>query len=395
MTTPAVNRSERIPAPTLLYLYDASSGAWIPWSRGNQNFMFVAETRPASQSSRLGTDGWRNPTAWSHTYEVIHLSSSVTVVSTRRDTGVPFTTNTGPLVSVEAVPFMSKVSSPPSWMRDSAVARCYAKLKNEGFNAATNLYERKQTESLIVDTMKFIGGTVKAFRRAQPKNWLRVVRTQTLGKWRHYPDEWLKVCYGWNPAMSDVQDACQKLVPKNPPPDRLKVSGRVRQRQNTSVNTWVDDLHGSFNCACEDTFEVRVVCFFEMDNPLLASFSSLGLTNPLELVWEELPYSFVVDWFLPIGPWLSNLDAGLGWRFKSGTVTEWSVRESRGRGEFVGTPTLTGYLTNCEGSARGMRMNRSVLTSAPAVGIPRFKNPVSLLHLSEGLSLLAGAFRHT
>jgi hypothetical protein len=32
---------------------------------------------------------------------------------------------------------------------------------------------------------------------------------------------------------------------------------------------------------------------------------SLGLVNPAEIAWEVVPYSFVVDWFLPIGSYIS------------------------------------------------------------------------------------------
>jgi len=32
---------------------------------------------------------------------------------------------------------------------------------------------------------------------------------------------------------------------------------------------------------------------------------SLGLVDPVQIAWEVVPYSFVVDWFLPIGTYLS------------------------------------------------------------------------------------------
>jgi hypothetical protein len=36
---------------------------------------------------------------------------------------------------------------------------------------------------------------------------------------------------------------------------------------------------------------------------------NLGLTDPLSVAWELIPYSFVVDWFVPIGTYLDNLNA--------------------------------------------------------------------------------------
>jgi hypothetical protein len=41
----------------------------------------------------------------------------------------------------------------------------------------------------------------------------------------------------------------------------------------------------------------------------LAAFSSaLGLNNPAAIVWEAIPYSFVVDWFTNIGSWANQLE---------------------------------------------------------------------------------------
>lgn len=34
----------------------------------------------------------------------------------------------------------------------------------------------------------------------------------------------------------------------------------------------------------------------------------LGFTNPAAVLWEATPFSFVVDWFLPIGDYLKTLD---------------------------------------------------------------------------------------
>jgi hypothetical protein len=35
---------------------------------------------------------------------------------------------------------------------------------------------------------------------------------------------------------------------------------------------------------------------------------SLGVTKPLSIIWEAIPFSFVVDWFVRVGDWLSSLE---------------------------------------------------------------------------------------
>lgn len=43
-----------------------------------------------------------------------------------------------------------------------------------------------------------------------------------------------------------------------------------------------------------------------------------GLLNPLSVAWELMPLSFVADWFLPIGSYLSGFDANLRFDVTSG-----------------------------------------------------------------------------
>lgn len=40
----------------------------------------------------------------------------------------------------------------------------------------------------------------------------------------------------------------------------------------------------------------------------MSAARQLGLVDPATVVWELIPYSFVVDWFLPIGSYLENLN---------------------------------------------------------------------------------------
>jgi hypothetical protein len=48
--------------------------------------------------------------------------------------------------------------------------------------------------------------------------------------------------------------------------------------------------------------------------------NQLGLLNPLSFAWEITPWSFVVDWLIPIGPVLSALTAPVGLNFISGST---------------------------------------------------------------------------
>jgi len=57
---------------------------------------------------------------------------------------------------------------------------------------------------------------------------------------------------------------------------------------------------------------------YEVDDTRLANLDDWGITNPALLAWELVPYSFVVDWFYPVGDWLSQVGYSLGLYFVRG-----------------------------------------------------------------------------
>jgi hypothetical protein len=135
-----------------------------------------------------------------------------------------------------------------------------------------------------------------------------------------------------------------------------------------------------------------------LSNPKLAELSSLGLINPLEIVWEVLRYSFVVDWFLPVGEWLGSLTADVGYTFYGGSLSKISrmvevpytfqIEDVTYGG--IRTRVINGTSFNCH--AESYNFVRTCYGSSPVPGL-HFKNPLSALHMMNGLSLLVQAFK--
>lgn len=48
---------------------------------------------------------------------------------------------------------------------------------------------------------------------------------------------------------------------------------------------------------------------FKLENEIGAFMASIGIVPSLNTVWELIPFSFVVDWFIPIGKFLSRFNA--------------------------------------------------------------------------------------
>lgn len=122
-------------------------------------------------------------------------------------------------------------------------------------------------------------------------------------KSRQFLDNWMAYRYGWVPTISDLYNHADAI--KNPPKDSYVIA---RGSGSWSNRTVPYDSKMRSSGAARVTIKARVV----VSNPVLARLNQFGVLNPLEVAWELVPYSFVVDWFVGVGDYLSNLSAFVG-----------------------------------------------------------------------------------
>lgn len=110
----------------------------------------------------------------------------------------------------------------------------------------------------------------------------------------------LSLVYGWLPLLSDVKAACDALEVLANPPRRSSITVS-RNRSGDQDGSQSPSL---YSCIGRRRSSVQIIYRMEEE---LSQARSLGLLDPASVVWELVPYSFVVDWFVPIGTYLSNL----------------------------------------------------------------------------------------
>lgn len=204
-------------------------------------------------------------------------------------------------------------------------------------------------------------------------------------KYRDDIDNWLELQYGWKPLLMDVHGAVQALAERDYHEHLITAKGVCRIPWNESLFTG-----GEYPCLLETkgwegTFVRLDACLADEQ---LDRVRNLGLSNPLEITWEVVPFSFIVDWFLPIGDAISALDYALGLRFLSGSVTH-RRDATTVTSEGLFPPTYSGHWS---GKVRQMHLRRDVLSSFPFPARPTVKNPVSYGHMANALSLLVSVF---
>jgi hypothetical protein len=116
----------------------------------------------------------------------------------------------------------------------------------------------------------------------------------------------------------------------------------------------------------------------------------LGLTNPLNVAWELVPFSFVVDWFIPIGSFFDGLVPPQGVSRVKGVSSYRGEFEGRGRAKwnFPVPPNTRDGESEHKGSWTSRFKGRSPMTSFPRYHLVGADFSLSKTQIASGLSLL-------
>lgn len=278
-------------------------------------------------------------------------------------------------------------------LKARAEIQAYQKLKEQKVNLSVMAAEARKTASMMGDVGMTLARAAIAVRKGRFRQAARILRTDVPRQ----PGNWLEWRYGWVPFCSELYGSIDALASSRINP--------VGWMQSVKGVVWEPITHRevkSGTLSVEHTSKGRMGAFVRLDveptNSFLQTLGSVGVINPLDLAWELLPYSFVVDWFLPIGDWLNVLDAHAGYRFKSGSCT--IKEELEGRGEL--RPGLGGSSETwiqdgpCYASGHWCRrvfLERTVYTSFPLPRLPRPRLGINLTRFADAMSLLSQALK--
>lgn len=283
---------------------------------------------------------------------------------------------------------------------NASISKALQNLKNQNINISVFVAELNKTAEMIDKRFIRIALQVFKYRREFPKLWDKVVLLQSgrlpRFRWCEIPRNWLEMQYGWKPLMGDIQGAINEMARHGVTREASITAHGSYTRKAVITIPGVPVGWGSMpwsGVEVELTETAKTYFYFVLNSLKLRNTQELGLINPAEVVWELLPYSFVVDWAIPVGSWLSGLTADVGLTYKSGCTS------SRVTGRIVnvlkphdGSHTK---LLSFSGRFNLAQMKYFRRVVYPTLPVPGFyvKNPVSKLHVLNGLALLSQAFR--
>lgn len=210
-------------------------------------------------------------------------------------------------------------------------------------------------------------------------------------------DTWLEYTYAWKPLLSDLYanaEATASLVVGAGSAWRYctvrATSERESFKETVRGQTRVRDRKVSRRWGAMGVQ-------FRIPDGSLNIATAFGLNNPLTVAWELVPFSFVVDWFLPLGNAIASLTAFSGLEFKSGWKSTRHFRLNTrellpGPAYTTGGVQYTVLKSNVKGSQTEHGQERSVLSSFPSFGFPKWKDPRSFAHAASAVSLLQSLF---
>lgn len=222
---------------------------------------------------------------------------------------------------------------------NSARSKLLDKVKGSSALVAVNYVERQRSVDMIANRVNQMWRFTKALKsgdiygaarqlnlsgaeippRLRPKARQRGGSSKSTPKkraWRNsreFGNAFLEYHFGWEPLMRDIF-TCVNLLSDPIPCTSFTVKGRSiavdRERlwrgKPANHEYSIERVKGSVRASVSGEFSVT--------NPDLYLANRLGVVNPATVVWELVPFSFVIDWFINVNEFLDSFSDLTGLR---------------------------------------------------------------------------------
>lgn len=297
-----------------------------------------------------------------------------------------------------------------------AKSKLISDIKGMKVNLAQAFAERKQTARLIADSAKKVAdavrylkkgnlsaaaaavGAPKPSKRAAGRYRSSIIAARKAAKPRKAMDKALSrgvlsIQYGWRPLLNDIYGSYEQLESKEHQEIYFirKSSGFISH----AIDQW--DTVGMSRVKTSAWVERKVYLkvMYAISRLEARTMAQVGISNPALVAWELVPWSFIIDWFIPIGNYISSLDATTGLHFVGGSASTRTYGEMKKHQtwDFWTMGAYVNYSTHYTGAASATYewndLFRVPLTAFPTVQFPDFKSPVSMEHALNAISLLS------
>ncbi len=282
--------------------------------------------------------------------------------------------------------------------RISAIANLNNSMRGSQFSLGVTMLEGRKTINFIALSAKRIIDAYKLVRKGRfakaadvlsmPKissRQKRRMRSQLRRGTQGFTDNWLAYRYGVRPLVFDVYnsiDAYHTLALSNL--DDIRYKGFSRKQLSSISGFATNEIRARSN------FNISAAC---TDRTNLA-VSTLGLDNPLLIAWELIPFSFIFDWFVPVGTWLEAMKTPSGFLYNNGSEGTWYKHSGNYFQPASTSGSLSGYYYSETGPKTAVYdredFQRTVLSDFPSPsGPPSVEALSNALNLSKAIDAVS------
>ncbi len=281
-------------------------------------------------------------------------------------------------------------------------------------NLAQDLAQYGQLQRLVVSTANRFHGAVLALRKRDKSAAIDALLTgrsiKSIKKSRRgatysgtLASNWLELQYAWKPLLKDIEGLIQLQKQYfNRSASEVKVIRASARVERNSTSLVPHNLMQPADKAKYPGFgqhsSLTLVKFgmrYRLRNESLSYLSQTGFTNPINLAWEVLPFSFVYDWFHPLGPYFESFSNFEGLTLVDGfqtTFTRWgSSIQFNTNAPSLSVPGAQLFVTGGR-DEEWIRHIRTRLTTFPKNLFPQFRNPYNATRAVNAIALLRSVF---
>lgn len=272
----------------------------------------------------------------------------------------------------------------PTNSANRAMIQAAMKLQARSADLGTSMGEAKSTAASLAQNISSVVGAYNDFKRGKYKDMAKKLGIKPKAPNQTAASAWNSFQFGFAPLAADISDQIGAIKNGLPAPvvsARSTVTEHFSGFETPSSNGYKETRSA--------TRRTKATYYAKVSNSFAYQLDQLGLLNPVSVGWNLTPYSFVVDWAIPIGNVLQVLTLPLTMDFVGGSLSvkvDSSITTLQPCTSTRDLELLGDAEPGCTTTYRGYYRHK--LVSFPGMRNLYFKNPLSSSHVTSALALV-------
>lgn len=219
----------------------------------------------------------------------------------------------------------SAAASSPGMPSANLRLRIYQKMRSKAYESmqlGADYGERAKTLQMVGTMLHAVRSPLKTMGDYMAKAARRKKKHIAPLMLKDSAEALLAFQYGVRPLIGSINSACNVAAMPYP---RMHVEGICAEPFETLYTSGGRPTNESYYKSWTHGMVYQRAGFdVEIVHPTIFLAEQLGLLNPAAIAWELVPFSFVLDWFIPVGTWINNISDYAGCERSNAYVTTFS-----------------------------------------------------------------------